>query len=43
MHEEPIVCSPEDALNAFAQGCVDYLAVGNYLLSYEDNKEKFII
>jgi hypothetical protein len=32
MHEEPIVCSPSDALRAFVEGGLDYLAMGNYLL-----------
>lgn len=31
MHEEPIVCSPEDAIRAFVQGNIDYLAIGPYL------------
>lgn len=31
MHEEPIVRTPYDAIRAFRQGCMDYLAVGNYL------------
>ena len=35
MHGEPIVCSPADAVNTFLNGCVDYLALGHYLLSYE--------
>ena len=30
LHEEPIVCSPYDALRALEQGAVDYLAMGNY-------------
>ncbi|MGQ9626094.1 MAG: carbamoyltransferase family protein [Anaerolineae bacterium] len=34
MHGEPIVCSPQDALNTFRQGCVDYLAMGHYLIKY---------
>ncbi|HSE89967.1 MAG TPA: carbamoyltransferase C-terminal domain-containing protein, partial [Candidatus Binatia bacterium] len=33
MHEEPIVCSPEDAIRAFKEGDLDCLAMGNYLLS----------
>ena len=33
MHEEPIVCSPEDAIDTFLKKAVDYLALGNYLLS----------
>lgn len=32
MHEEPIVCSPHDAVRAFKQGALDYLAIGNYLV-----------
>jgi carbamoyltransferase len=32
MHEEPIVCTPADALRAFLEGHLDYLAMGNYLL-----------
>ena len=37
MHEEPIVRTPEDAVRAFSQGCLDYLAIGNYICSYEEN------
>ncbi|MFH1045346.1 MAG: carbamoyltransferase C-terminal domain-containing protein [Candidatus Omnitrophota bacterium] len=32
MHEEPIVCAPFDALRAFKESGLDYLAIGNYLL-----------
>jgi carbamoyltransferase len=32
MHEEPIVCSPEDAVRAFMLGHLDYLAIGNWLV-----------
>jgi carbamoyltransferase len=32
MHEEPIVCTPSDAVRAFVEGHLDYLAMGNYLL-----------
>jgi carbamoyltransferase len=32
MHEEPIVCSPDDAVRAFLQGHLDYLAIGNYVV-----------
>jgi carbamoyltransferase len=32
MHEEPIVCSPEDAIRAFKDGDLEYLAIGSYLL-----------
>jgi carbamoyltransferase len=30
---EPIVCSPEDAFRCFAKTDMDYLVLGNYLLS----------
>jgi carbamoyltransferase len=36
MHEEPIVCSPSDALRAFKTGHLDYLAIGHYLLKHPD-------
>jgi carbamoyltransferase len=32
IHEEPIVCSPEDAIRAFRIGHLDYLAMGNVLV-----------
>ncbi len=32
MHEEPIVCSPQDAIRAFRLGHLDYLAIGNCLV-----------
>jgi carbamoyltransferase len=31
MHEEPIVCSPDDAIRAFNVGHLDYLAIGNWI------------
>jgi carbamoyltransferase len=34
MHEEPIVCSPEDAIRAFMLGRLDYLAMGNFLVPH---------
>jgi carbamoyltransferase len=33
MHEEPIVCTPEDAIRAFKEGHLDYLALENFLLT----------
>jgi carbamoyltransferase len=33
IHEEPIVCTPQDALRAFATASLDYLALGPYLVS----------
>ncbi|WP_166268467.1 carbamoyltransferase family protein [Marinobacter caseinilyticus] len=32
MHEEPIVATPEDAIRAFVQGALDYLAIGPFLV-----------
>ena len=32
MHEEPIVCSPEDAIRAFKDGDLEVLALGDYLV-----------
>jgi carbamoyltransferase len=32
IHEEPIVCSPDDAIRAFRTGHLDYLAIGDYLV-----------
>ncbi len=40
MHEEPIVCTPYDAIRAFKLGHLDYLAIGNYLVKNEDMVEK---
>ena len=34
MHEEPIVCSPDDAMRAFLQGNLDYLAIGDFLVAH---------
>jgi carbamoyltransferase len=31
MHEEPIVCTPEDAVRAFLEGRLDALAIGDFL------------
>jgi carbamoyltransferase len=30
MHEEPIVCTPQDAIRTFAQGHLDALAIGPF-------------
>jgi carbamoyltransferase len=32
MHEEPIVCTPDDAVRAFLLGNLDYLAMGDFLV-----------
>jgi carbamoyltransferase len=34
MHEEPIVCAPDDAIRAFLQGNLDYLAIGDCLVAH---------
>lgn len=34
MHEEPIVCSPDDAVRAFLQGNLEYLAIGDCLVAH---------
>ncbi|MFQ5718409.1 MAG: carbamoyltransferase [Acidobacteriota bacterium] len=31
MHEEPIVCTPDDAIRAFKLGHLDYLAIGSFV------------
>ena len=33
VHEEPIVCSPKDALRAFKTSDLDYLFIGDYIVS----------
>jgi len=38
MHEEPIVCSPDDAIRAFLQGNLDYLAIGPYLVAHPSSR-----
>ncbi len=38
MHEEPIVCTPSDAIRSFLQGNLDYLAIGNFLVRNKKNK-----
>jgi carbamoyltransferase len=32
MHEEPIVCTPEDALSAFQRSGIDYLVLNRFLV-----------
>ncbi len=36
MHEEPIVCSPVDAIRAFKMGHLEYLAISNFLVPSPD-------
>ena len=37
IHEEPIVCTPDDAIRAFKIGHLDYLAIGNFLVKNNSN------
>jgi carbamoyltransferase len=39
MHEEPIICSPNDAVRAFLEGNIDYLAIGSFLVPHPRLKE----
>jgi len=39
MHEEPIVCSPADAVRAFLQGNLDGLAIGPYFVPHPSRQE----
>ena len=38
MHEEPIVNSPKDAVRAFLQGNLDYLAISNFLVVHPQRR-----
>ena len=40
MHEEPIVCSPNDAVSAFLDGRLDYLAIGNWIAKHPNPIER---
>jgi len=37
MHEEPIVCSPEDAVRSFKKGNLDVLAIGNFIVKNQSS------
>lgn len=39
MHEEPIVCTPDDAVRAFLQGNLDYLAIGRFLVQHPSARQ----
>jgi len=45
VHDEPIVCSPEDALNGFLDGDLDYLAISNFLVEGKNaqNRQRIVI
>jgi carbamoyltransferase len=40
IHEEPIVCTPEDALRAFKIGHLDYLALGPYIAEHPEVRKR---
>ena len=40
MHEEPIVCTPHDALRAFQLGRLDYLALGKFLVRADSSQDR---
>lgn len=40
MHEEPIVCSPDDAIRAFKLGHLETLALGNFLIESPEATER---
>jgi len=42
MHEEPIVCIPDDAIRAFLSSGIDYLAIGPFLVAIKDNREIYM-
>lgn len=39
---EPVVCTPDDAYRCFATTEMDYLAIGNFLLSRRDQPHKLV-
>ncbi len=40
MHEEPIVCSPSDAIRAFLLGHLDILAMGPFLVEHPESSKR---
>jgi len=38
MHEEPIVRTPNDAIDSFLRGHLHYLAIGNFLVEYQEKQ-----
>ena len=40
IHEEPIVCSPEDAVRAFKIGHLDYLALGSFIAEHPQTRSR---
>jgi carbamoyltransferase len=37
MHGEPIVLTPQNAINSFLHGSLDYLAIGPFLVKHPNN------
>ena len=37
IHEEPIVMTPEDAIRGFLEAKLDYLAIGNFIVKFDQN------
>jgi carbamoyltransferase len=42
MHEEPIVCTPDDAVRAFLDGNLDYLAAGSLIVPHPRMKDNAV-
>ena len=40
MHEEPIVCTPDDAVRAFLRGHIDCMALGPFLVEHPDGTKR---
>jgi carbamoyltransferase len=40
IHEEPIVCSPQDAIRAFKIGHLDVLAIGSFIVINPDSQKR---
>jgi carbamoyltransferase len=40
IHEEPIVCTPEDAIRAFEQGHLDVLAIGGFVVKNQEADQR---
>lgn len=40
IHEEPIVCTPDDALRAFRDGGLDFLAINDWIVTHPSVEER---
>ena len=43
MHEEPIVCTAEDAVRAFLEGNLEYLAIGDHLVKHPAGVDRELV